>query len=542
VLGGNTNTNAAWIASGGSVNRLPAGAIKVTYEISSVSRNASKQPVMKFRMLQNVGPVDPATGKATNVPVPFNVFASATNNPVTLEKEIWDNFAGAPSVYFVYAVPQDGIQRPAEFNASSSIYLRTLWKGTSSGTLTGPDTSGWYTATITNVAIPDSASMLTGGLGYSYNVKSTLPLTQTNLTDYPAVKSTVPTGSLSTQLTTGMPNITGGLIVIAPNVQKVASAGCPTANNDATQCVLTGSSAGAYIARRPIVEDARCNACHQELGTFTEDAFHAGQRNDGTTCSWCHTPNRTSSAWSADSTSFVHAIHAGAKRADKYTWHAASTTEGFWDITYPGVLNQCETCHLPNTYDFSASASASVVDNRLYRTVGQGYYVGTVGALIPSFSYSSTAVPPGCVKPDIGYSAQTDVGVFAINQYANYGPVAANGSVDGTTNVTSGTNYGAGFSYNAGTAAAGSNQCKPDGTAYNIPAGGTYPADPTTLVTSPTVTVCIACHDSSQAVAHFKINAASVYEPRSTALSKPETCLVCHGQGRIGDISVMHAK
>jgi hypothetical protein len=59
-----------------------------------------------------------------------------------------------------------------------------------------------------------------------------------------------------------MPNAYGGLIVIAKNVQKVAT---------------------GYTGRRPIVEDARCNACHQELGTFTEDAFHAGQRNDGTT-------------------------------------------------------------------------------------------------------------------------------------------------------------------------------------------------------------------------------------------------------------------
>lgn len=62
-----------------------------------------------------------------------------------------------------------------------------------------------------------------------------------------------------------------------------------------------------------LFDDAKCNNCHQELGTFTEDAFHAGQRNDGTSCSWCHTPNRASSGWSADSASFVHSIHAGAE-------------------------------------------------------------------------------------------------------------------------------------------------------------------------------------------------------------------------------------
>ncbi len=42
VAGGNANTNAAWIASGGSVGRLPPGAITVTWDVKSVSRNAQQ--------------------------------------------------------------------------------------------------------------------------------------------------------------------------------------------------------------------------------------------------------------------------------------------------------------------------------------------------------------------------------------------------------------------------------------------------------------------------------------------------------------------
>ena len=143
--------------------------------------------------------------------------------------------------------------------------------------------------TLTGVTIPDNAVMLTGGMGYSYSNTSTLPLTQTNLPDFPVSDPVA-----------GQTNKKGGLIVIAPNVQMVAT---------------------GYTGRRAIVEDARCNACHQELGTFSKDSFHAGQRNDGTTCSWCHTPNRTSSGWSVDSTAFVHAIHGAAKRQG-YVWHA----------------------------------------------------------------------------------------------------------------------------------------------------------------------------------------------------------------------------
>ena len=125
--------------------------------------------------------------------------------------------------------------------------------------------------------------MLTGGMGYSYSVAEHAAADADQPARLPGDATPV----------AGQTNKAGGLIVIAPNVQKVAT---------------------GYTGRRAIVEDKRCNACHQELGTFTKDAFHAGQRNDATTCSWCHNPNKTSSGWSADSTSFVHAIHASAKR------------------------------------------------------------------------------------------------------------------------------------------------------------------------------------------------------------------------------------
>ncbi len=112
-----------------------------------------------------------------------------------------------------------------------------------------------------------NAVMFYGGIGYSYNARTTLPLTQTNLAAYPV------TVDGSGRCTNGcLGRRTGGLIVIATNAEKVGT---------------------GFTARRAIVEDTRCNDCHQELGTFTEDAFHAGQRNDGTTCSWCHTPNRS---------------------------------------------------------------------------------------------------------------------------------------------------------------------------------------------------------------------------------------------------------
>ena len=129
------------------------------------------------------------------------------------------------------------------------------------------------------------------------------PLTQTNLADFPVSDPVA-----------GQTNKKGGLIVIAPNVQMVAT---------------------GYTGRRAIVEDKRCNACHQELGTFTKDAFHAGQRNDATTCSWCHNPNKTSSGWAVDSTAFVHAIHASAKRQTGLRLARVAKAERRWQHGEP---------------------------------------------------------------------------------------------------------------------------------------------------------------------------------------------------------------
>ncbi|WP_372527970.1 OmcA/MtrC family decaheme c-type cytochrome [Piscinibacter sp.] len=478
LLGGtNSNTNAAWIASNSS--RLPAGAIKVSYDIKSVSVDASSQPVMVFRILQNGARQD-------------------FNDPVA-KTELWDNFMGAPSVYFVFSVPQDGIAEPADFNATVNGYLRSIWNGTSSstgkGTLSGPDADGYYTATLTGVTIPSNAKMLTGGLGYSYSVINTLPLTQTNLTDYPVAAATATSG-----LTTGMPNMTGGLIVIAPNGQKVGT---------------------GFTGRRPIVEDARCNKCHQELGTFTEDAFHAGQRNDGTTCAWCHRPNQTSSGWSADSTSYIHSIHASAKRSVPFTWHASSTTESFADIKFPGILKECETCHLPGTYDFSATASASALPNRLYRSVGTGIYPALAES-IPGWKVSGTA----CVAGNA--SVGTALSTFSVSPYVTKSTAAAV------------TNYGIGYTFNAGIAA--TNACTPDGTFYTVAAGSSVEAAGTTLVNSPIATACVACHDTALDIAHITTNGGSIYAPRSTALATGEQCTLCHGSGKVADIKLMHAK
>jgi len=161
-----------------------------------------------------------------------------------------------------------------------------------------------------------------------------------------------------------------------------------------------------------------------------------------------------------------------------FTWHASSTTESFDDIKYPGILAQCETCHVPGSYDFSATASAAALPGKQFRTVVTG---------TPS--------------PAAGSVAE-----FSQSPY-----------------VVSGTAYGSGYSFNVGT-------------------GLITEAAATTLVNSPIATACFSCHDSTLARQHMESNGGSIYAARSTALAKGEQCMLCHASGKVADIKVMHSK
>jgi OmcA/MtrC family decaheme c-type cytochrome len=438
-VGGNTNTNASFVAAGGYV---PPGADVITYDVKSVDAVLDttvtpnvKRPQITFKLKKN------------GTDVVFQTFAAGT---VT---ELMPNFVGSPSVYFAFAVPQDGATAPSDFNASASGYIKKIWDrsatGTGAGDMTGPDSMGYYTIKLTGVQIPATAAMLTGGVGYTYSLSTAPPLVQTNVPAYPWTPSGLNDGKAQ-----------GGISVPAPNVWKAAT---------------------GYTARRPIVDNAKCKTCHGTLGVTP--SFHAGQRNDGPTCSFCHNPNRTSSGWSAGSKYFIHAVHAGRKRVVPFTWHATAVGAGYDEIEFPGTLNTCTTCHVPNTFDFTSPANLAAVANMELTTVA-------AGILDPNPLTNST--------------------YYTVSPY-----VVANGV----------TNYGAGFAYNAATDV-------------------TTQAAGTTLVISPITGACASCHDSTIAVDHMTSNGGRFYAPRSSVLvpnAPKEQCLICHGPGRIAAIGEVHA-
>jgi OmcA/MtrC family decaheme c-type cytochrome len=443
--GTNNNTNAAYVAAGGYV---PPGADVITYDVKSVDvvPDAVTPTIKRLQITFKL--------KRNGTDVVFQTYAAGS---VT---ELMPDFVGSPSAYFAFSVPQDDVAAPADFNASASAYIRNVWNGSattgaSAATMTtAPDSAGYYKLTMTNVQVPDSAKIVTGGIGYTYNLSSAPPLVQTNVVGYPWVPNDPADGKAQ-----------GGLSVPPPNVWKTAT---------------------GYTGRRKIVENEKCNACHGFLGVTP--SFHAGQRNDGPTCSFCHTANRASAGWSAGSKYFIHAVHAGRKRSTPFTWRAVALGEGFNEIEFPGTLNSCSTCHAPNTFDFTSASNLASLPSELLTTVATGVY-------------------------------NTDP--FVNSTYYTVSPYVVS---DGQTS------YGSGFSFN---------------TVTNI----TTEATPNTLVLSRITGACSACHDSPVALDHMRQNGGLFYVPRSVALpasplpkAPPEQCLICHGPGRIAAIGEVHQR
>jgi len=165
-------------------------------------------------------------------------------------------------------------------------------------------------------------------------------------------------------------------------------------------------------------------------------------------------------------------------RNTDYTWEITAGAT-FWEVEYPQKLYKCEACHLPGTYDYSAStylgssSTNSSVASMLWSTVATGTY--TVG---------STTLSPY---------------------------------------VQAGVAYGTGFTFSASF-----------GTGVN--------AAGTTLVVSPITAACSACHDGSNAINHMLANGGVFYGTRDSVRSvTQEQCLMCHGPNTTASIKAVHA-
>lgn len=262
---------------------------------------------------------------------------------------------------------------------------------------------------------------------------------------------------------------------------------------------ITGTT---VTARRQVVDIAKCNQCHEQL------SLHGSNRtNEPQVCVICHNPQLTDITHtgtfgssnppylvgqrgrpkdavtflplpspldgkieeSADFKRMIHAIHAAARTA--YPIPPATTgtpahgfrekgiqvrSNDFSHIRFPGILNDCLTCHRPGTYELTGTWANPTLN---------------------------------------GIASST---IF---------------SVPAATDLTS------------------------------LRAGLLNQADDYKI--SPTAAVCSSCHDDDLAKVHMRSTGGAVFgddmKTQSVITSTVvETCVVCHGPGKVADVKVVH--
>jgi len=337
------NTPTAGYASGqgpavplASQANLPAGVYKIDFDIKQVTVSGAagaKKATVVYRIMKDGQPV--------------TLNATAGSDLITGVK-------GSPTIVVYYATAQDGIASPADWNSNDtkSATVAAIRDGSSGHAQTGPDSSGYYTATL-NAVIPDDAKMVGAALGINYQ-----GFLQTNLTSYPK-----------------------GIRLREP--------------------AFVMKTADGFTARRSIVSNAKCNNCHGQLGV--SPSFHSGARNNGEGCAICHDANRSTGhvgasysfggGWSVAIKNMVHSIHGSAKREQAFTYEAtAANPTGFKKVTYPGILKNCEQCHVAGSYDFSSAAATAALPNLLWTT-------DTKGNMLNDATTNPTGIAPIGLSP-----------------------------------------------------------------------------------------------------------------------------------------------
>jgi OmcA/MtrC family decaheme c-type cytochrome len=246
---------------------------------------------------------------------------------------------------------------------------------------------------------------------------------------------------------------------------------------------MVGATSGA-VARRVLVSNAKCNACHEDLG------FHGGEARKGPDyCAMCHNARnvndeRTSQyeVFPGTSTAFskkpntvqlsvlIHKIHAGSALANPYVigatrdFRADATlfvprAEGqapdvAFEGAFPGDLADCSACHVTNG---NALPGASVLPTRFVTFTCAEAPGADANAVCGTLSASGGVVVPDSLAGDTYWNKVESA----------------------------------------------------------VPAGAAN---------------CGSCHDSAAAGVHFDSN----------TVAGVESCSVCHGAGGIADPVLMH--
>ena len=573
-----TQSNSAYYQSVNTAIQ-PAGTHTISWNIIKVSVTAGV-PSMTFNYLLD------------GQPATFNAQPTAGN---TVPEMLPNFLTSLPKFVILAGLPQDGIM-PADYNFTLATSIKSIWNQSvqfgataanqlysftdNTAVAIGSAAAGVpkYTVTLTGYTLPANTGVVTMGIGEGELIQTDVPAADPSLVSFYKVMNMTYTAT----------PLAGGLIIPSHNKLVPVAAASQAA----------GVTAPVF-SRRQILKENACDTCHNNLGAFTSvasnNSFHgagySGDGNEGAFCIVCHNTTRDDgTGYPINAKTWVHGLHAATMRDNPYT------PENFFQITYPGLLNNCEVCHVPGSYDFANTANAGQVTNMLWDTL----YGAPAVAPMPTFFTGNVAKAgtPGTnyVVPQ-SRSAAAAAGVAYAAPAASSSPTA---TVAGISYVSPWVNptcaYGTNAKwvapvYNAGvlqpwyvnpSALAGVAATSAAATT----AAGVAATAHASLVVSPIAAACGACHDTPTAVAHFKANGASWHVERpyvagtapvqfnsylvtngnvtgntaattatATKAATPaypfyanptgnlvsnEQCLICHGPGGVADIHSVH--
>jgi len=256
-------------------------------------------------------------------------------------------------------------------------------------------------------------------------------------------------GEFSVTSPTQVPLLQAGTAAVTMDGHpSVVIDGTPTSIAVTNPVFYSGITDLPAVPRRNAVAIEKCDDCHNQL------SMHGNNRTDNVeVCVTCHNPNATdinrrgvpctdtlgTDDATIDMKVMIHALHGYSKTLDAYEVCGYGNFPHTFDFTYPGRLNNCEGCHIPD-----------------------GYYPVQPGAIL------ATTIDAG--------------------------------------------------------------------------ADATTPTDD--VAVSPNSAVCSACHNTALAKQHMTSNGgdfAAAKAPDSSLISSGiESCVVCHGPGRVSDVKEVH--
>ncbi len=181
---------------------------------------------------------------------------------------------------------------------------------------------------------------------------------------------------------------------------------------------IDGSTVGA---RRNVVDIAKCDQCHDQV------SLHGSNRNDEPQlCVMCHNPNATDInrrpktaiadelnpqpgegvpspgvdgklEEAIDFKHLIHAIHGAEIRENGLVVYGfGGSVNDFSEVGFPGFVQDCETCHLPGTYELEGTWETPTLNGILASTTDSA----------PNATVGGIATGPGSLAD--GLADQTD--------------------------------------------------------------------------------------------------------------------------------------